>query len=141
MCYQIVTWLIRVMASSHTALDAFIVSVLGRNPVGGCRRANRLSCRFVSLVFWLPVGTCFLNHSYGYAFGPRIKYGAGSGAHWQPKSCAIITSIGEISGLVLREDDGRGSYQQRQILFALPILSPGPVSQPVTRPVPRQKQK
>ena len=23
-------------------------------------------------------GTCFLNHSYGYAFGPRIKYGAGS---------------------------------------------------------------
>ena len=24
-----------------------------------------------SLVFWLPAGTCFLNHSYGYAFGRR----------------------------------------------------------------------
>ena len=32
-----------------------------------------------SLVFFPSAGTCFLNHSYGYAFGPRIKYGAGSG--------------------------------------------------------------
>ena len=27
-----------------------------------------------------------LNHSYGYAFGPRIKYGAGSGTRWRHKS-------------------------------------------------------
>ena len=33
----------------------------------------------LSLVFLPSAGTCSLNHSYGYAFGPRIKYGAGSG--------------------------------------------------------------
>ena len=91
------------MSSLQTALDAFIAPFPGRNPAGGLRRANRLSCRFVSLVFVPPAGTCSLrpslgatqraavavqivcpddlslNHSYGYAFGPRIKYGAGSG--------------------------------------------------------------
>ena len=64
-----------------------------------------------------------LNHSCGYAFGPRIKYGAGSGTRWRhksarsrfghpqgarrvcamegahQKSCAIIASTGEKSGL------------------------------------------
>ena len=30
-----------------TALDAFIASLPARNPSGGCRRANRRSCRFV----------------------------------------------------------------------------------------------
>ena len=136
------------MASLHTALDAFIA--------GGLRRANRLSCRFVSLVFLRLTSTCSLrpspclqpqgqalgatlraavavqivcpddlslNHSYGYAFGPRIKYGAGSGTHWRTnlpgadldvrrapagcapwkahikKSGAIIVSPGEKSGL------------------------------------------
>ena len=39
------------MASLQTALDAFIAPFPGRNPAGGLRRANRLSCRFVSLVF------------------------------------------------------------------------------------------
>ena len=42
-----------------------------------------------------------LNHSHCYAFGPRIKYGAGSGARWRQKSSAIIASIGEICGLDL----------------------------------------
>ena len=64
-----------------------------------------------------------LNHSYGYAFGPRIKYGAGSGTRWRHKSarsrfghpkdarrvcamegahqisCAITASPGEKCGL------------------------------------------
>ena len=44
------------MTSLHTALDA------------------------PSLVFLRLTGTCSLNHSHRYAFGPRIKYGAGSGA-------------------------------------------------------------
>ena len=48
-----------------------IASIPGRNPSGGYRRANRLSCRFVLLVFFAPVGTCSLNQSYGYAFGRR----------------------------------------------------------------------
>ena len=52
-----------------------------------------------SLVFFAPVGTCSLNQSYGYAFGPRIKYGAGSGTHWRKKFCVIIASPGEKSGL------------------------------------------
>ena len=55
----------------HTALDAFIAPFLGRNPAGGCRRANRLSCRFVSLVFFPPAGTYFLNQKANYAFGRR----------------------------------------------------------------------
>ena len=174
-----------------------ITQCAGRNPSGGYRRANRLSCRFVSLVFLMrsvpgapptgtlrvsksvpdgfvpPAGTCSLrpspclqpaepapllttagagsakaggqalgatlraavavqivcpdnlslNHSHRYAFGPRIKYGAGSGTRWQHKSArsrfgrpqdacrgcamdgvhlkssAIIASIGEICGL------------------------------------------
>ena len=37
--------------------------------------------------------------NYGYAFGPRIKYGAGSGTRWQHKSGAIIASTGEKCGL------------------------------------------
>ena len=40
-----------------------------------------------------------LNHSHRYAFGPRIKYGAGSGTRWRDKSSAIIASIGEICGV------------------------------------------
>ena len=83
------------MSSLQTALDAFIASIPVRNPSGGCRRANQLSCRFVSLVFFVPTGTCSLrpsldatlwaaiavqivcpddlslNQSYGYAFGRR----------------------------------------------------------------------
>ena len=39
------------MSSLQTALDAFIASILGRNPAGSYRCANRLSCRFVLLVF------------------------------------------------------------------------------------------
>ena len=54
-----------------------------------------------SLVFVPPAGTCSLNRSYGYAFGPRIKYGAGSGTRWRHKSCAIIASPSEKTGLVL----------------------------------------
>ena len=78
------------------------------------------------LVFFAPVGTCSLrpslgatqraavavqivcpddlslNRSYGYAFGPRIKYGAGSGTHWRKKSGAIIVSPGEKSGPVIK---------------------------------------
>ena len=86
MYHQIVTCPILTLLPSHTALDAFIASILGRNPAGGYRRANRPSCRFVSLVFLPPAGTCFLNHSHRYAFGPRIKYGAGSGTRWRHKS-------------------------------------------------------
>ena len=41
-----------------------------------------------------------LNQSYGYAFGPRIKYGAGSGTCQRQKSYVIIASPGEKSGLV-----------------------------------------
>ena len=76
-----------------------------------------------SLVFFAPAGTCSLrpslgatlraavavqivcpddlslNQSYGYAFGPRIKYGAGSGTRWRKKSGVIIASLGEKSGL------------------------------------------
>ena len=52
-----------------------------------------------SLVFVPPADTCSLNRSYGYAFGPRIKYGAGSGARWRHKSGAFIASPGEKSGL------------------------------------------
>ena len=37
--------------------------------------------------------------NYGYAFGPRIKYGAGSGTRWRKKSGVIIASLGEKSGL------------------------------------------
>ena len=83
----------------QTALDAFIAPIPGRNPTGGYRRANRLSCRFVSLVFVPPAGTCSLrpslgatqraavavqivcpddlslNRSYGYAFGPQAPAG------------------------------------------------------------------
>ena len=47
-----------------------------------------------------------LNRSYSYAFGPRIKYGAGSGTRWvcamegaHQKSCTIIASPGEKYGL------------------------------------------
>ena len=96
---------------------------LGATLRAACRRANRLSCRFVSLVFLPPAGTCSLNQSHRYAFGPRIKYGAGSGTHWRhksarsrfgrpqdarrvcamegahQKSCAIIASTGERCGL------------------------------------------
>ena len=89
------------MSPLQTALDAFIVPIPGHNPAGGLRRANRLSCRFVTLVFFAPAGTCFLNQSFGYAFGPRIKYGAGSGTSRRKKSCAFIASIGEICGLVI----------------------------------------
>ena len=46
-----------------------------------------------SLVFFAPAGTCSLNQSYSYAFGPRIKYGAGSGTHWRKKSCVFIAPI------------------------------------------------
>ena len=60
---QIVTCPILALSPSHSALDAFIASILGRNPMGGCRRANRLSCRFVSLVFLPPAGTCSLRPS------------------------------------------------------------------------------
>ena len=56
-----------------------------------------------SLVFLALTGTCSLNHSYGYAFGPRIKYGAGSGTCQRQKSCVIITSSGEKSGLKLKK--------------------------------------
>ena len=81
------------MLAKQTALDAFIAPIPGRNPSDGCRRANRLSCRFVSLVFFALTDACSLcpslgatlqaaiavqivrpddlslNHSYGYAFG------------------------------------------------------------------------
>ena len=53
------------MASLYTALDAFIAPILGRNPAGGLRRANRQSCRFVSLVFFASAGTCSLRPSLG----------------------------------------------------------------------------
>ena len=45
--------------------------------------------------------------NYGYAFGPRIKYGAGSGTRWRQKSCAIIASTGEKCGLVPGTSAGR----------------------------------
>ena len=107
---QIVTCPILALSPSHSALDAFIAPFPGRNPAGGLRRANRLSCRFVSLVFLPPAGTCSLrpslgatlraavavqivypddlslNHSHRYAFGPRIKYRARSGTRWRHKS-------------------------------------------------------
>ena len=51
------------MLPLHTALDAFIASIPGRNPAGDLRRANRLSCRFVSLVFFALAGTCSLHTS------------------------------------------------------------------------------
>ena len=57
------------MSPEQTTLDTFIASIPGRNPTGGYRRANRLSCRFVSLVFLLPAGTYSLKRSPCYAFG------------------------------------------------------------------------
>ena len=58
------------MSSLQTALDAFIAPFPGRNPAGGLRRANRLSCRFVSLVFLMrsvpgapPTGTLRVSKS------------------------------------------------------------------------------
>ena len=44
-----------------------------------------------------------LNHSHRYAFGPRIKYGTGSGTRQPQKSSAIFASIGEICGLDTRK--------------------------------------
>ena len=83
-----------------------------------------------------------LNHSYGYAFGPRIKYGAGSGTRWRHKSArsrfgrpqdalcamegahqksgAIIASIGEIYGLTQVFEYGCGSFYG-------PVYLPGSV--------------
>ena len=46
----------------------------------------------LSLVFWPPAGTCFLNRI------PDTLSVAGT--RWRPKSSAIFTSTGEISGLV-----------------------------------------
>ena len=121
-----------------------------------------------SLVFLPPAGTCSLrpslgatlraavavqivypdnlslNHSYGYAFGPRIKYGAGSGTRWRHKSArsrfgrpqdarrvcamegahqksgAIIASIGEICWLTQVFEYGCGSFYG-------PVYLPGSV--------------
>ena len=75
---QIVTCPILVLSPSHNALDAFIASILGRNPAGGYRRANRPSCRFVSLVFLPPAGTCSLHPSpclqpQGQALGATLR--------------------------------------------------------------------
>ena len=61
-----------------TALDAFIAPILGRNPAGGLRRANRQSCRFVSLVFFPPAATCSLRPSpclqpQGQALGATLR--------------------------------------------------------------------
>ena len=82
------------MSSLQTALDAFIASIpllttcracpcesrgagSGRNPAGGYRRANRLSCRFVSLVFLMrsvpgapPTGTLRVSKSVPDGFVP-----------------------------------------------------------------------
>ena len=68
------------MLSPHIPpIDAFIAPILGRNPLGGYRRANRPSCRFVSLVFFALAGTCALNQMNNSAFGreypltPKIR--------------------------------------------------------------------
>ena len=65
------------MSSLQTALDAFIAPFPGRNPAGGLRRANRLSCRFVSLVFLMrsvpgapPTGTLRVSKSVPDGFVP-----------------------------------------------------------------------
>ena len=74
------------MSSLQTALDAFIAPFpllttagagSGRNPAGGLRRANRLSCRFVSLVFLMrsvpgapPTGTLRVSKSVPDRFVP-----------------------------------------------------------------------
>ena len=82
------------MSSIQTALDAFIASIpllttcracpcesrgagSGRNPAGSYRCANRLSCRFVSLVFMMrsvpgapPTGTLRVSKSVPDGFVP-----------------------------------------------------------------------
>ena len=120
------------MSSIQTALDA--PSLVFLPPAGTCslRPSPCLQPQGQALgaTLWAAVAVQIvcpddlsLNHSYGYAFGPRIKYGAGSGTRWRhksarsrfgrpqdarrgcamegahQKSCAIIASPGKKSGL------------------------------------------
>ena len=87
------------MASLHTALDAFIAPFPGRNPAGGLRRANRLSCRFVSLVFLrlTGAGACPVLDTGTESIAAAMVEEAG--ARQPQKSSAIFASIGEICGL------------------------------------------
>ena len=116
------------MTTLHTALDAFIAPIpllttaepapakAGGQALGATLRAaiavqivcpDDLSLNQTNLpgadldVRRAPAGCAprMGRINYGYAFGPRIKYGAGSGALWRKISCVIIASPGEKSGL------------------------------------------
>ena len=116
------------MLPAQTALDAFIAPIpllttagAGSAKAGG--QALGATLRTAVAVQIVCPDNLSLNRSYGYAFGPRIKYGAGAGTRWRDKSarsrfgrpqdarrvcaregahlksCAIFASIGEICGL------------------------------------------
>ncbi len=87
------------MSSLQTALDA--PSLVFFAPTGTCslRPSLGATLRAAGAVQIVCPDDLSLNQSYGYAFGPRIKYGAGSGTRWRKKSGAIIASPGEKCGL------------------------------------------
>ena len=112
------------MSPLQTALDA--PSLVFLPPAGTCslRPSLGATLRAAIAVQIVCPDNLSLNHSYGYAFGPRIKYGPGSGTRWRHKSVwngfghsksarrgrsrdgahqksyAIIASPGEKSGLI-----------------------------------------
>ena len=81
------------MASLHTALDAS--SLVFLPPAGTCslRPSLGATLRAAVAVQIICPDDLSLNRSYSYAFGPRIKYGAGSGTRWRQKFCAFIAPI------------------------------------------------
>ena len=85
--------------SLQTALDA--PSLVFLPPAGTCslRPSLAATLRAAVAVQIVCPADLSLNRSYSYTFGPRIKYGTGSGTRWRQKSCAIIASPGEKSGL------------------------------------------
>ena len=98
------------IASLHTALDA--PSLVFLRLTGACSlrpspclqpqgQALGATLRAAVAVQIVCPDDLSLNHSHRYAFGPRIKYGAGSGTRQPQKSSAIFASIGEICGLKL----------------------------------------
>ena len=80
------------ISTLQTALDAPLLVFLA--PVGTCSlrpspclqpqgQALGATLRAAVAVQIVCPDDLSLNRSYGYAFGPRIKYGAGSGTHWR----------------------------------------------------------
>ena len=87
------------MSSLQTALDAPSLVFLALTGTCSLRPSVGATLRAAIAVQIVYPDDLSLNYSYGYAFGPRIKYGAGSGTCQRQKSYMIITSPGEKSGL------------------------------------------